>query len=397
MVQVWSFYKKSFSGLNRQVWMLSLVMLINRSGMMVIPFLTIYATQELQFSIIQAGLLTGSFGVGSLVGSWTGGWLSDRIGYYKVMVISLIFGGAGLASLAFYKDFYTLVVAIFLVSTVADMLRPAMFSSVAVYSKPENRTRAISLVRMAINLGISVGPAVGGFIAGTAGYMWLFLVDGFTCIIAGLFLLYFLEEKETKEAAKKESGAPSFSVYKDTVFIVFLLINLLNLTAFFQILSTVPLYFERVLHMTEIQIGLFFTLNGLIIFLFEMPFVYIMERRGSSVFWVITGALMIGFGYYFLNIPGHWLLIFLGFSLLVGFGEIFNFPFANAIALNRGEKGSMGEYMGLYTMIFAASFILAPLFGTNILDQYGFTVLWILTGSLNLLSVIGFYWIRKKI
>ncbi|HMQ06413.1 MAG TPA: MFS transporter [Saprospiraceae bacterium] len=397
MLNIWSFYKQSFGGLSRPVWMLSFVMLINRSGMMVIPFLTIYATQVLHFPVVQAGMLTGAFGLGSVCGSWLGGWFSDKVGTYKVMAFSLLTGGAGLVSLALFKEFYSLLFAIFLVSTIADMLRPAMFSSVAIYSKPVNRTRAISLLRMAINLGISIGPAVGGFIAGTIGYTWLFIVDGITCIIAGLVLLSFLDQKDRGDAIEKDQQTQPVSVYSDWVFILFLLINLFNLTAFFQILSTVPLYFERVLGMTEIQIGLFFTLNGLIIFLFEMPIVYTMERRWKPVFWVITGALMIGFGFYVLLIPAHWLILFLGFSLLIGFGEIFNFPFANSIALNRGEKGSMGQYMGLYTMMFSVSFILAPLFGTQILDRFGFDTLWLTIGSLNVLSVIGFFWIRSKI
>jgi hypothetical protein len=38
--------------------------------------------------------------------------------------------------------------------TVADMFRPAMFVSLATYSKPENRTRSLTLVRLAVNLGL---------------------------------------------------------------------------------------------------------------------------------------------------------------------------------------------------------------------------------------------------
>ena len=185
------YYKESFSGLSREIWILSIVMLINRSGMMVIPFLTLYATQELGFSVVKAGLLTASFGMGSIVGSWLGGWLSDRWGTYKVMTYSLALGGFGLVSLGFIQSYWPLMLAIFIVSTIADALRPAVMSSVNAYSKVENRTRSISLIRMAINLGISIGPAIGGIVAGTLGYVWLFVLDGITCLFAVIFMLRY--------------------------------------------------------------------------------------------------------------------------------------------------------------------------------------------------------------
>ena len=395
------YYRDSFDGLSREVWILSLVQLINRTGMMVIPFLTLYATQELGYSVIKAGLLPASFGLGSLVGSWLGGWLSDRIGTYKVIVYSLFIGGLGLMGLGFITEFYALLVAIFIVSTIADALRPAIMSSITIYSKPENRTRSISLLRMAINLGISIGPAIGGIVAGTLGYMWLFLLDGGTCIIATLVFIFCLKEKNTGDSTDNSQErnliepTNEISVYRDYPFLFFLFVNLINIIAFFQILSTAPLFFEREMGLNEIQIGLFFTLNGLIIFLFEMPLIFLTEKIRGSMFWVMTGALMIGCSHLALNIPGPWYLAFLGYSLLVGFGEIFNFPYSNTMAMNRGTGSGLGKYMGLYTMMFSAAFLIAPIVGTRILDAFGFTILWYCMAFLNFVSIVGFIWVNK--
>lgn len=392
------YYKESFRGLSREIWLLSLIMLINRSGMMVIPFLTLYATQELKFSIVRAGLLTASFGLGSIAGSALGGWLSDRWGTYKVMSYSLLLGGAGLITLGFIKSYWLLMLAIFIVSTIADALRPAVMSSINDYSDPENRTRSISLIRMAINLGISIGPAVGGIIAGTMGYVWLFVLDGATCLIAAFFLLRLLPEKSSSsEVIEETNDDPKKSVYKDYVFIAFVAVNLINLIAFFQILSTVPLFFEREWSLSEFQIGLFFTLNGLIIFLFEMPVVFFTENLKRSFFWVIVGAAMIGMAHASFLLPGHWLVIFLAYSFLVGFGEILNFPYSNTWALKRGSRGSLGQYMGAYTMMFSLAFLIAPILGTQILDAYGFEVLWYSMAGMNVISVLGFLLIRNKI
>ena len=367
--------------------------------MMVIPFLTLYATQELDFSVVKAGLLTASFGLGSIVGSWLGGWLSDRWGTYKVMSYSLVLGGLGLIVLGFIKSYWPLMLAIFIVSTIADAMRPAVMSSVNSYSKAENRTRSISLIRMAINLGISIGPAIGGIVAGSLGYVWLFVLDGVTCLFAAVFMLRFLPMKEPVEedVTEEEGVMVKRSAYSDRTFLLFIAINLINLIAFFQILSTVPLFFEREWSLTEFQIGLFFTLNGLIIFLFEMPVIFMTENLRKSLFWIIVGAAMIGMAHATFLIPGHWLIIFLAYSFLVGFGEILNFPYSNTWALKRGSSGSLGEYMGAYTMMFSMAFLIAPILGTQILDAYGFNVLWITMLILNFASVIGFILIKNLV
>ena len=392
---IWAFYKNTFRGISSPVWILSIVMFINRSGMMVLPFLTLYATQSLHFTIFQAGLISGAFGAGSLCGSWLGGWLVDRIGSYRVIVIGLVGGGFGLILLLLFTSFYPLLIAMFCVATIGDLLRPGVFSAVAIYSKPEHQTRSISLIRMAINLGISIGPAMGGIVAGTLGYSFLFVFDGVTCLLAVLFFIHFLPKKEREAASQKEAAEDAGKVYNDFPFLAFLIVNILNLIAFFQILSTVPLFLENIMELSEIQIGLFFTLNGLIIFVFEMPIIYLTEHKQSKIFWTTLGAGMIGLAHFALNIPGIWIIPFLAYSLLVGFGEILNFPFSNTIALQRGKRRGVGKYMGAYTMMFSTCFIIAPVLGTYILDNYGFSTLWWSIGSLNILSVVGFQLVKK--
>src|SRR5690349_15815532 len=82
-------YVNSFRGLSTENWMLALVMLINRSGSMVLPFLGIYMTSHLGFSIQSAGIVLSFFGLGSVLGSWLGGLITDKIGEYKVQALSL--------------------------------------------------------------------------------------------------------------------------------------------------------------------------------------------------------------------------------------------------------------------------------------------------------------------
>ena len=176
-------YIDNFRGFRREIWILTLVTFINRAGTMVLLFLSKYLNDDLHFSLPQIGNILVCFGLGSMVGSWLGGKLSDKIGFYKIMIFSLFVSGLMFFGLQYITSYIGLCISIFIIMVVADMFRPAMFVSLNVYAKPENRTRALTLVRLAVNLGFAAGPALGGLIIMNIGYKGLFWADGATCII----------------------------------------------------------------------------------------------------------------------------------------------------------------------------------------------------------------------
>ena len=230
-------YLDTFKGLSGEIWWLSLITLINRAGTMVVPFLSLYLTKSLDFSLSDVGWIMSAFGMGSLVGSWLGGKLTDLVGSYIIMVISLVGSGFLFVWLQYLDTFNELVFGIFILLAVADMFRPAMFVAVNAYSKPENKTRSITLIRLAINLGFSAGPAVGGLIIVSLSYGGLFWIDGITCILAGLLLLKVLHPKKTKTLDSIEVKNPK-SAYRDIPYIIFLLSMVLFGVAFLQYFST---------------------------------------------------------------------------------------------------------------------------------------------------------------
>ncbi|MDP4218385.1 MAG: MFS transporter, partial [Bacteroidota bacterium] len=177
-------YRNAYSGLSKPTWLLSVVMLVNRSGTMVIPFMTIYLTQPaMGYSIGQAGVVMGMFGLGAVCGGFMGGRLTDQFGFHRVQWMTLTGGGVLFMVLGQMKSFPLICLCTFLLSLVNDAFRPANSTAIAHYSKEENRTRSYSLNRLAINLGWAVGGAIGGVLA-SINYHLLFWVDGATNIIA---------------------------------------------------------------------------------------------------------------------------------------------------------------------------------------------------------------------
>ncbi|MFN3757143.1 MAG: MDR family MFS transporter [Flavobacterium sp.] len=391
-------YVNSFRGFSREIWILAVVTFINRAGTMVLPFLSKYLKEDLGFTYGQVGWIMVCFGLGSMLGSWLGGKLSDKVGFYRVMVFSLFTSGLMFFGLQFIKTFEGLCLAMFAIMTVADMFRPAMFVSLGVYAKPENRTRALTLVRLAVNLGFAAGPALGGLIIMGMGYHGLFWVDGASCIVA--ITLFFILVKERKRHHIEEEdvdGIPDRPIRQDTPFWIFLGSTFLLTLVFFQLFTTLPLYHKEHYGLTEFQTGLFLTLNGFLIFLLEMPIVNYMERKHvDKLKLVLWGSLCMGLGFFALLID-IWVGILVVNVLFLTFGEMFAFPFSNSFALSRASKKQVGTYMGYYTMSFSMAHIASSKTGMDVIDAFGYNTNWTLMGILGMVGVVLAWWSRQLV
>ncbi|GAA3652746.1 MDR family MFS transporter [Flavivirga jejuensis] len=368
-------YLNTFKGLSNEVWWLSLITLINRAGTMVIPFLSLYLTKSLNFSLNDVAWVMSAFGLGSVIGSWLGGKLTDKIGYYKVMVFSLLATGVLFVVLQYLNTFAWFCFGIFLVMTIADMFRPAMFVALSAYSKPENKTRSVTLIRLAINLGFSAGPAVGGIIITTLSYGGLFWVDGITCILATLVLVNVLNPKKAKTLNDVKTKNPK-SAYGDKAFLIFFVAMVLFGIVFLQYFSTMPLYYKDAHHLSEFEIGFLLGMNGFFIFVFEMPLIKWLENTNfTKSGLMLFGALLIGLSFIILNFT-NWTGILIIGLLLMSFGEMIAFPFSNAFAMDRAKKGNQGEYMALYSIAFSIAHVFGHNSGLQMVDAFGFDNTW---------------------
>ncbi|MFD0861466.1 MFS transporter [Sungkyunkwania multivorans] len=377
MVKLLNRYAETFSGLSKEVWWLSLITLVNRAGAMVIPFLSLYLTDDLQFTKAQVGWIMTSFGVGSFFGSWLGGKLCDIIGYYKVILGALIFTGVGFFVVQQLHTFWSICIGFFLLITVADAARPAFFVALSAYSKPENKTRSLTLIRLAINLGFSAGPAVGGLIIAFAGYAALFWIDGITCIIAGLILIQTLHPKKARVLDKEKVVEQPVAPQSDLAYVIFLVALAIFGFIFVQYFSTMPLYYKEIHSLSEENIGLLLAMNGALIFLFEMPLIaYIERKKWSSISGLINGLVLTGVSFLMLLITPWTGILILGMAAAT-LGEMIAFPLGNKFALDRSKKGRQGAYMGLYSMSFAVAHIFGHNAGMQMAQAYGFDLTWL--------------------
>jgi len=399
MKKLYSNYIESFQGLSKEIWYLALISLINRAGTMVIPFLSLYLTKNLDFSDDDAGWILAFFGLGSLFGGFLGGKLTDKIGFYKVMVYSLFLTGLGFIGLQYITSFWGLCFAILGIMTIADTFRPAIYVSLKAYSKSENQTKSLALIRLAINLGMGVGPTLAGLIIVKKGYNMLFWIDGFTCIFA--IILFYILVEETKLMSNNKKALTTIKdknvVYKDRSYWIFIAICFLMGMTFFQLIVTIPVYYDRQFNLDEFNIGLIMFINVAIIVVFEMPLVNYLEKKNiSTTKLIIAGCIFFGLSFYIL-FQNFWIGILIVSIVIITLGEMLGFPYTNAFAIKRAKEGFEGSYMALYAMAFSLAHIFSSKIGLSIVENYGFQINWIVTGSYSALAALLAIWLHKRV
>lgn len=389
-------YLAAFRGLPRDVWLLSAVIFINRSGMMVLTFLPLYLTLERGFDLIFAGQVLSAYGAGHLLGGWIGGWFSDRIGALRIQFSSLLISGMGYLVMERLTSAGSLLFIALLIGIAAEAFRPANASSLAAFAPPALRTRAVALNRMALNLGFAVGPALGGFLA-LYSYSWLFWVDGVTCIAASFLLRYLFRHRwqETTSASAEGDVATHHGCHplKDRPFLAFTGLTVVAAFCFFQCWSTFPVFLNEVYGLDTSHFGLLLSWNAFLILAFEMILTHRSER--------FHPLAVAGFGFFLL--PLGLALLPLGKSFLFAFavmsvislGEMLGIPAAGGWVANRASVVHRGKYMGIHTMAWGAAFIVAPGAGTWIYQHHGPNLLWGIVGLLGIVVWAGFLLLKR--
>lgn len=392
-------YRNAYTGLNRRMWLLAVVMLINRSGTMVLPFMTLYCRQ-IGYSTRQAGYVVAVYGIGSMVGAFLGGRISDRFGFYYTQFFSLFCGGILFIILGQMNSFISICICTFFLSMVNESFRPANATAIAHYSTAQNRTQAFSVVRLAINLGWGVGGALGGILA-SVNYHLLFWVDGVTNMTAAFLLIWLipkvsLAQQQNLSKAKPEN-VKAAAPHTDRTFMYFIGLQLLFAVCFFQLFTTIPMYFKEVLHIDEFRIGVVMALNGILIALFEMVIVFKLEGRSPYLKLMAYGTSIMAVSFFILNIPfiGGFVIAVLS-TILITFAEMIAMPFMNSYYISRSSDGNRGQYAALYTMAWSAAQVIGSTSGTQIAYATGFHNLWWIIGGICLITAVGYNLLYAK-
>ncbi|HZE07572.1 MAG TPA: MFS transporter [Gemmatimonadaceae bacterium] len=393
---------RGLGGLPREIWLLFATNLINRAGMMVLPFLTIYLTRGLHFSAARSGFVFAVYGATAIIAGPVAGKLSDRIGALPIMRASLISSGTALLFFPLARTFESVVVVTALWAACAEIFRPASLAAIAHVVSPAQQKPAFALYRLAVNLGMSIGPALGGFLA-TVSFHAMFVVDAGTSLVAGAVLSLAtwtastggdnrsapLNETQSVNEVSSVLPIPRVgvdSVFQDARFGVFLVASVVVGIVFYQHESALPLYMVQFLHMSPAFYGTLFTVNTIIIVAIEVPLNTLTARWPTTWSLVAGSALFaIGFGALALvsTAPGV-----LGLVVVWTFGEMMLFPAMAAHVTGVAPVSRRGTYMGAYSMSLSVALTLGPWLGAQLLGSGGPKEVWSVMFALGALGAI---------
>src|SRR6202789_2403771 len=376
---------RGLKNLPREMWILSAATLVNRSGTMVLAFLVLSVAHTVGVPPARAAVALMGYGVAALLVMPLAGILSDRVGPLPIMKASLFLTGFLLLLFPLAKSYRAILLMTFAFAVLNESVRPASLSMVSDLVAPAQRKAAFALSRLAANLGMSVGPAIGGILA-VYSFRWLFLVDGATSLLAGAVLalapMRHWTRKKTREPQwadaadlgreiEADTAAPLIALhpaadlraFRNPQMLYFLAALIPVQLVFFQFTSTLPLFLVRNLHFPESVYGTIFTVNTLLIVALEVPL------NTAMAHWTHRHTLMLGAFLYAVGFGAYALVGIAPFGKTAGafaavviwtFGEMILMPGSSAYAAELAPPERRGEYMGLYTMSFNIAFAVGP-------------------------------------
>ena len=383
----------------RQFWLLFWGMMISTIGSsMVWPFLVVYVSGRLSLPLTAvASLITLSSGM-SLLSSFIGGPVIDRFGRKWVMVGSLIANAAGYLLMSQANTFPAFAVIMALNGLVNPLYRIGADAMMADLIPAPQRPDAYSLLRMSNNLGISIGPAVGGFISAIS-YTIAFTFASAGLVIYGLLIAIFAVETLPEQ---KDSGGSKMQRPLGGYGLLFANRPYIGMIAAFALVQVcasliwvlLAIYTKQNYGITESQYGWIPTTNALMVVLFQFGVTQVTKRHCpllmlavGALFYSI-GNLSVAFG------AGFW--SFWASMVIMTIGELILVPTTSTYAANMAPADQRARYMSLLGLTWSLASGIGPVFGGVLSDQVGPRSIWYGGGLIGLAGLVGFILLEHR-
>ncbi len=357
-------YREAFAGVPAAVWMLAGVLLVSRSGMMVLPFLTLYLTQEWELTVERAGWVIATWSTAGIVGTYCGGWLCGRIGAIRVVLLSLLLSVPGFLVMPHCPSILLLCLALAYQGVVMEAGRPACQTAATLLCPPEMHAKSLAVMRMALNLGFTVGPTVGGILAKIDFHLLFYVNAAFMLLGALIGALCFQPWRRAPLLSDTETTVTETKPLRDKLFVGYLALQFFAGLMFFQLLATMPLAWRDRYGFDEPLIGVMFAINTIVIVTLEMLLIRAINHI-APLRLIAVGTALVGVGFGMMAF-GTSLVWAVATVLVWTAGEMLAAPYGATFVAQRSSARSRGAYMGYFAMCFSAANVAAPIIGTTL-------------------------------
>lgn len=345
----------------RPVWILFVGVFINKFGSFVMPFLALHL-KDTGFSNSDAALAIGAYGAGNVLASLLGGFMADKVGRRKTIVISMVLAAISIVFLARAQQLWTLVLFTAIHALSAELYRPASSALLADLIPAGQRVTAFAAYRLAFNAGFAFGPATAGFLAESS-YGWLFVGNAVAFLAFGA-VAYFALPRDTAAHSQQASWKEAFlSIRGNRYFQQVLLSSLLIGIVFFQLTTTYPIHIKSI-GFSALVYGLIISLNGVLVVLLELP-ITLYTRRLNPRRCVALGYVLTGCGMAINGFAGSIEMMVIA-MIVFTIGEIVALPVSSAYIADLSPPDMRGRYMGMFGFTWSVSLIFSPTLGMEL-------------------------------
>jgi MFS family permease len=397
----WARVKGVYEDYPKPFWTLTFATFIDAvGGALIFPFLSLYITRRFQVGMTEVGILFGLYSAASIFGSGLGGALADRMGRKSMILSGLVISALSSLSIALVPSiewFYLLVVFVGLFSNLGGPARQAM---VADLLRPEKRAQGYSILRVIMNLSITIGPAIGGLLAARS-YLLLFLSDATISILVAIFILRALPETRPmrmEKSGEEESLFQTFKGYgrvlRDRFYLSFIFGGILLMLVYMQMNTTLPVYLRDVHQISEQGYGLILSLNAGLVVLFQFFVTRKVDHRPPMLMMALgTAFYVVGFSMYGFTSTYP---LFLLAMVIITIGEMIVAPVGQALVARMAPEDMRGRYMAIYGYTFTVASMTGPLLAGLVIDNFDPRILWYFAGIVGILAMMIFVLLYRQ-
>ncbi|MBR2082304.1 MAG: MFS transporter [Elusimicrobiaceae bacterium] len=367
-----------------------------------LPFFTIYLITQRQLSPATAGLIIALAGLSRCVSSAISGELADVFGRKAVMMWGLFSQIVAMFALGlcieFHADAAWVLLTYFLTTFLGAFFRPAANAWVTDNTTGKTRVEAFGIIRIGLNIGWALGPAVGGFLVRYSYSVAFF----FTAILYGITILYVSRLVHDRKRVFRNKRKPSFVStllsLKDTRLAKICLYVVMITAVNSQLVVGLSVHCKQYLHMPEYYIGWFFTINGLVVVLLQYWATKWMTHMRLSTAMLI-GCVLYAIGFGSVGFFGSFYLIGLG-VFLAGVGELIVSPGEQTLVSNIASRETRGRYLGMLMVFYnfgsAVGFFMAGILSDTLAPAW-LALPWLVVGAVAVLAGLGFFQMRRSL
>ncbi len=384
----------------RSFWILVGATFIDRlGGSLLFPFFALYITQKFHVGMTEVGILFGLFSISSIAGSFIGGGLTDRVGRRTMLIFGLLASSFSTLAMGFVESLNAFYVLALVSGIFTDVAGPAHDAMVADLLPENKRAEGYGIMRVGFNLAVTIGPAIGGFLAAQS-YLLLFITDAVISTITAAVVFAFLKETRPKlePGEKQESVATTFRGYgvvlRDTSFMLFLGASLLMVLVYMNMNTTLGVYLRDMHHVPESGYGALLSINALMVVVLQFPITRAIRDKTPLVMMAFGAALYaIGFAMYGF-VTGY--AAFVLAMVIITFGEMVVSPVAQSLTAAFAPEDMRGRYMAVFGFSWGLPFMIGPFLAGLVMDNLNPNFLWYAAGIVGVLATLGFLYLQRR-